>query len=144
MVFALDDRAFLLWLRHGARNLDQLFKPQWRECLTAPDLLVSAMPELMMVLRTEVLQTARCQAVTELSLCFEDALTPFACLMWEKTLYLAPQQLAEQPRAERLRLELEQALREAQQRARVGLRAQRREGEQAGGTGGAAQGGGAC
>jgi hypothetical protein len=93
-----------LWKKKGARNLDELFKPTYKEVLGPPDSLTSAFPELVAVLRPEFKTTARCQAVSGLNLSFDDTAEPLPCLMWENTLLLDSAQLAQLSRAVRLRL----------------------------------------
>ena len=103
VVITLDERALSLWQKKGARNLDQVLKPRWKELLGSPDLLVSAIPELGTVLRPEFVSTARCQSVSELCLCFDESVEAFPCLMWDNMLHLDVAQLSVLPRSERLR-----------------------------------------
>ena len=103
VVITLDEHALSLWQKKGARNLDQVLKPRWKELLGSPDLLVSAIPELATVLRREFVGTARCQSVSELCLCFDENVEAFPCLMWDNTLHLDVAQLSVLPRSERLR-----------------------------------------
>jgi hypothetical protein len=103
VVITLDEHALALWQKKGARNLDQLLKPRWKELLGPADLLVSAIPELAPVLRLEITTSAKCQSVSELCLCFDVTEEPLPCLMWDNTLHLDVAQLAILPRSERLR-----------------------------------------
>jgi superfamily II DNA or RNA helicase len=103
-VITLDEHALSLWKEKGARHLDQLFKPSWNEMLGPPDLLLSAIPELGIVLREEPKKTAQSQSVAGLKLCLDGTVEPCPCLMWKSALHLDTEQLAMLPRSERLRL----------------------------------------
>ena len=104
MVVTLDDDARKLWLSKGARNLSELIAPAWATVSGPADLLVSVVPELADVLRSDALNTARCQPVSELKLNIVDACEPIPCLMWENALFFDAEQLGRFSRAERLKV----------------------------------------
>jgi superfamily II DNA or RNA helicase len=104
VVVTLDEGALTLWQNQGAQNLSELIKPAWTNAAGPAVLLVSAVPELLDVLLPEAVETARSQPVTELKLTIAETSEPVPCLMWENTLLLDLDQLAQQSRADRLRL----------------------------------------
>ena len=77
---------------------------KWTNVLGPDDLLVSTFPELTDVLRPDVLDTARCQAVSELTLSIAESVGPIPCLMWENTLLFDVRSLGQLSRSERLKL----------------------------------------
>ncbi len=103
LVVTLDDTALTLWLRNGARNLSELIKAAWAEDAGPTDLLISVIPELGVVLRSETANTARCQPVSGLMLTIAEATESVPCLMWENVLLMDAEQLARLSRAERLK-----------------------------------------
>lgn len=102
-VVTLDDHALQLWLKKGAQDLASLMSPQWTEQTGPEALLVSIVPELAEVMKTEVKETARCQPVAGLKLNVAGQAEPVSCLMWENTLLLDSAQLAASSRADRLK-----------------------------------------
>ena len=104
LVVTLDDTALTLWLNNGARNLSELITAAWAEDAGPADLLISVIPELTEVLRSEIAATARCQPVSGLMLKIAEASELVPCLMWENVLLMDAVQLAPLSRAERLKL----------------------------------------
>lgn len=106
IVVTLDDAALTLWLNNGARKLSELITAGWANCSGPADLLTSVIPELAEVLRSEVMDTARCQPVSGLSLNIAGESEAVPCLMWENVLLVDAEQFArlQLSRAERLKL----------------------------------------
>ncbi len=102
IVVTLDDAALTLWLNNGARNLSELITAAWAKEAGPADLLISVIPELSEVLRSEVVESARCQPVSGLMLKIAEASESVPCLMWENVLLMDAEQLARLSRAERL------------------------------------------
>ena len=102
LVVALDDHALKLWLEGGARNLSELMAPDFIEPTGPSELLVSAVPELVEVLREEGKVAALCQPVAGLKLIVAGRNYPVACLVWDSTLFLDSVQLAALSRTARL------------------------------------------
>ena len=98
----LNADALSLWLENGARDLAELMQPQWREATGPEGLLVATVPELAEVMRSEVLESARCQPVAALKLLVAGDGSDVACLMWKNTLLLDMAQLASLSRTDRL------------------------------------------
>jgi superfamily II DNA or RNA helicase len=103
IVVTLDDAALTLWLDNGARNLSELITAAWTKEAGPADLLISVIPELTEVLRSEIMDTARCQPVTGLMLTIAEVCEAVPCIMWENVLMLDAEQLALLSRAERLK-----------------------------------------
>ncbi len=103
-VVTLDDATLELWLDNGARNLADLVQPQWSNLAGPADRLTSAVPELVEVLRPELLETSRCQPVSDLALKIDDQSTQVPCLMWDNALLLDMAQLSRLSRVDRLRV----------------------------------------
>jgi len=98
----LNADALSLWLENGARDLAELMQPQWREATGPEGLLVATVPELAEVMRSEVLESARCQPVAALKLLVAGDGSDVPCLMWKNTLLLDMAQLASLSRTDRL------------------------------------------
>ena len=103
IVVTLDDTALTLWLNNGARNLSELITAAWANDAGPADLLISVIPELAEVLRSEDADTARCQPVSGLMLTIAEVSESVPCLMWENVLLMDGEQLARLSRAERLK-----------------------------------------
>ncbi len=103
-VVTLDEATLELWLNNGARNLADLVQPQWSNLAGPADRLTSAVPELTEVLRPELLETSRCQPVSDLALKIDDQSTQVPCLMWDNALLLDMAQLSRLSRVDRLRV----------------------------------------
>jgi superfamily II DNA or RNA helicase len=104
IVVTLDVPTLDLWIRRGARDLFQLLEPKWGNPVGPAQLLTAAVPELNDVLRPNVCDIARCQSVSDLRLKLGETAEPIPCLMWQGSLLLDAEGLAESSRAERLRL----------------------------------------
>lgn len=104
IVVTLDDAALTLWLNNGARNLSELITASWTNDASPADLLISVIPELGEILRSEVADSARCQPVSGLMLKIAEESELVPCLMWENVLLMDAEQLAQLSRAERLKL----------------------------------------
>lgn len=109
LAITLDVDTLTLWLKRGARELDELFKPGWTEILSAPVLLETAVPELADVLNDEAKRTALSQSVRDLKLVIEGQGQPIPCLQWQNVLHLDPDQLDALSRAQRLTAILHEA-----------------------------------
>jgi superfamily II DNA or RNA helicase len=103
VVVTLDETAIALWLERGARNLANLIKPEWESVTGPPDILISAVPDLVDVMQPEACQSARCQQVTGLRLTIGQTSDSVPCMMWENALLLDAEQLAALTRAERMK-----------------------------------------
>jgi superfamily II DNA or RNA helicase len=101
-VVVLDESTKETWLKAGARDLAGLIRPEWDGTAGPPERLTDVVPELVDVLREDVLESARCQRVNQLRLRIADGAQGAACLMWRGTLLLDAEQLAPLSRAERL------------------------------------------
>jgi superfamily II DNA or RNA helicase len=104
IVITLDEAALALWVSKGARNLSELIRPEWASAAGPAELLLSTVPELADVLRSDAREVARCQPVSELKLSIDIACQPVACLMWQNTLLLDAAQLSQISRAQRMSL----------------------------------------
>ncbi len=104
IVVTLDESALALWQSKGARSLSELLKHEWTSVSGPVDLLVSIVPELADVLLPQAGEVARCQPVSGLKLRIAEASDPVSCLMWENTLLVDAEQLAQLSRAERLKV----------------------------------------
>jgi superfamily II DNA or RNA helicase len=102
-IIILDEVALALWLAKGSRKLAELIKPVWASIASPAVLLGSAVPELAEVLLPEAASTARCQPVIDLKLTIAESSELVPCLMWENTLLLDLNQLAQHSRADRLK-----------------------------------------
>lgn len=105
----LDTDAMSLWIKKGARDLAELIQPEWRETTGPEGLLLSTFPELAQVLRSEIQERARCQAVAGLVLVVAGNTRPVPCLMWKNTLFLDMAQLVQLARSDRLQRLLAEA-----------------------------------
>ncbi len=94
IVVTLDDATLMLWLNNGARKLSELITAVWANDTGPTDLLTSVIPELAEVLRSEVVDTARCQPVSGLSLNIAGASEAVPCLMWGKIILVDAEQFA--------------------------------------------------
>lgn len=108
-VFTLDEPTLRIWAHAGARNLAESVQPAWQGVAGPPVMLTVLAPELAFVLRPGEEESARGQAVASLKLRLEDQIDAVPCLMWEGTLLLDLEQLSCLPRAERLRVMLNEA-----------------------------------
>lgn len=104
IVITLDNAALELWINKGARNLSELIKPEWASAAGPVELLLSVVPELADVLRSDAREMASCQPVSELKLRFDTESKPVPCLMWGNALLLDTVQLSNCSRAQRLSL----------------------------------------
>jgi superfamily II DNA or RNA helicase len=103
IVQTLDDDTCREWLRRGARDLAAILRPAWSGEAGPRDLLASAIPELATVLRAEVKDQARFQAVRDLVLALDGERDPIPCFLREDVLYVDQEHLAPLTRDERLR-----------------------------------------
>jgi hypothetical protein len=103
IVQTLDDDTCREWLRRGARDLAAILRPAWSGEAGPRDLLASAIPELATVLRAEVKDQARFQAVRDLVLALDGERDPIPCFLREDVLYVDQERLAPLTRDERLR-----------------------------------------
>jgi superfamily II DNA or RNA helicase len=103
IVQTLDDDTCREWLRRGARDLAAILRPGWSGEAGPRDLLASAIPELATVLRAEVRDQARFQAVRDLVLALDGERDPIPCFLREDVLYVDQERLAPLTRDERLR-----------------------------------------
>ena len=103
VVVTLDEMALQLWLVHGARNLADLLQPEWSGPAGPADLLTSVLPDLAVVLKRDLVASARAQPVLNLALRIDDQTTPVVCLMWDNALLVDTEQLSRLSRVERLR-----------------------------------------
>ena len=103
VVVVLDPPTALLWQKAGAKDLAGLVQAEWEAIAGPPERLTDVVPELCDVLRASVREVARCQRVTHLRLRIADTAKTAACLMWDGTLLLDAEQLAQLSRTERLR-----------------------------------------
>ncbi len=108
-VVTLDISTQTLWLKHGAKNLDELFVKESDGVLTDPVPLITAIPELGRVLSGAAGRDAYSQSVKGLRLIIEDQAQPVSCLVWQGILYLDPEQLDVMPTVQRLRVVLDEA-----------------------------------
>ena len=106
----LNADALSLWLENGAGDLAEVMQPRWREATGPEGLLVATVPELAEVMRSEVLESARCQPVADLKLLVEGDGSDVPCLMWKNTLLLDMAQLASLSRTDRLQHLLAEAV----------------------------------
>lgn len=104
IVVTLDEPTLDLWVGRGAQNLSHLLEPKWDDCIGSSQLLITALPELTDVLRPEACDTARCHPISNLQLKLGETAEPVPCLMWQGTLLLDAEELAECSRGERLHL----------------------------------------
>ena len=113
IVVTLDDAALTLWLGKGARDLSELVGAAWETIAAPAGLLTSIIPELgaldadgatPLVLRRDIIETARCLPVSTLMLKIAGSCEAVPCLMWQNTLLVDWEQLSPLVRAERLRL----------------------------------------
>lgn len=98
----LDARTLSLWIGQGARNLEDLMKPDC-EYAGPVELLTSVIPELNEVMIIDTKQTARCQPVTGLKLLVGSDSSDIPCMMWDNTLLLDRAQLLRLSRAEKMK-----------------------------------------
>ncbi len=103
VVLSLEGPVLQLWLENGARNLAGLMKAVWVGDSGPEELLVTVVPELSEVLSDTAPEAVTCIPVKDLRLDIGGLLEPIPCLLWEGSLLLDFHQLAQLPRAERLR-----------------------------------------
>jgi superfamily II DNA or RNA helicase len=107
LVFTLDEKTLVKWVKSGAKDLSELIEPKF-EPAGAVDRLVAVLPELSNVLKAKARDSARCQTASGLVMTIEESSTPIPCVIWEDRLLLDSEQLSHFTRAERLKLLLDE------------------------------------
>ena len=102
VVVTLDAQAVEPWLTKGAQDLSVQIRTNWEVGDGQEALLLEALPEMNVVVRPEVRDTARCQSVSNLRLLVSGEPVPTECLMYGNTLLMDTDQLALLSRAEKL------------------------------------------
>lgn len=104
IVVTLGEPTLEVWARRGARRLSEVVSADWERSVGPPDRLLSAVPELADVLRSDPKDEMRSRQVSGLNLRIDADAVAVPCLMWEETLLLDSEQLAGHSHAERTAL----------------------------------------
>lgn len=107
-VVRLDAATRGVWMRYGARDLNEQMKPVWQEEPAVDTLLVSVIPEVIEVIKSSIGDNLRAKLVHGLGLNIAGVMHPLPCLMQPEAMLLDLEQCGELPRLERLRLILKE------------------------------------